>query len=247
MRNTIMSRTPAEEDTRQHWKDGIRVMLPLFPGVIPFGMIAGVVASDTGLDMLAGIGQSIIVYAGMSQIAATQLIGEAAPFFVIVMTGLIINLRLAMYSAALAEHVSALPLAKRWLVAYLMTDQSYALSALRYAARPEMTLAEKYAFYTGGAVLMWSVWLAATAAGYLLGNRIPPSWSLDFIVPLSFLALIVPAIRDRANATAALVGGSIAVLGWNLPFNLGLFLAALAGVLAGYTVETRALRKEEQK
>ena len=243
----MMSRRPAEEDTRQHWKDGIRVMLPLFPGVIPFGVIAGVVASDAGLDMLAGIGQSIIVYAGTSQIAATQLIGEAAPFLVIVMTGLIINLRLAMYSAALAEHVSALPRGRRWLVAYLMTDQSYALSAMRYAAQPDMTLAQKYAFYMGGALVMWSIWLAATATGYLRGNRIPPGWSLDFIVPLSFIALIVPAIRDRANATAALVGGGVAVLGWNLPFNLGLFLAALAGVVAGYVVETFAPRKEEQK
>lgn len=234
------------DETRQHWIDGIRIMLPLFPGVIPFGVIAGVVASDAGLNMLAGIGQSIIVYAGTSQIAATQLIGEAAPFLMIVMTGLIINLRLAMYSAALAEHVAALPRGRRWLFAYLMTDQSYALSAMRYAARPDMTLAQKYAFYMGGALVMWSVWLAATAAGYFLGNRIPASWSLDYIVPLSFIALIVPAIRDRANATAALVGGTVAVLGWSVPFNLGLFLAAMAGVAAGYAVETYAPQNRER-
>ena len=84
---------------------------------------------------------------------------------------------------------------------------------------------------------MWAVWLAATATGYILGNRIPANWSLDFFVPLSFLALIVPSIADRANAAAALTGGAVAVIAWPLPFNLGLFLAAISGIAAGYAVE----------
>ncbi|MDO9126121.1 MAG: AzlC family ABC transporter permease [Parvibaculum sp.] len=228
---------PMNETTRQDWIDGIRVMAPLLPGAIPFGMIAGVVASNAGLDALAGIGQSVVIFAGASQLASTQLIADAAPVLVVILTGLVINLRFAMYSAALAGHLAALPRGRRWLVSYLMTDQSYALSVLHYAARPEMSLAAKYAFYMGGAAVMWAVWLAATAVGYFLGNSIPASWSLDFFVPLSFLALIVPAIRDRANAAAALTGGAVAVLAWSLPFNLGLFLAAISGVAAGYAVE----------
>lgn len=234
------------ENLRQDWIDGMRVMLPLLPGAVPFGMIAGVVASNAGLDALAGIGQSVIVFAGAAQLASTQLIADAAPVLVVILTGLVINLRMAMYSASLAGHLSALPRGKRWLVSYLMTDQSYALSIMRYTQRPEMSLAAKFAFYMGGAIPMWVVWLAATAAGYFLGNRIPASWSLDFFVPLSFLALIVPAIRDRANAVAALTGGATAVLAWDLPFNLGLFLAALAGIAAGYAVERRQARQEEK-
>ncbi len=225
------------EATKQDWIDGVRAMLPLLPGAVPFGMIAGVVASNAGLDALAGIGQSVIVFAGAAQLASTQLIADAAPVLVVILTGLVINLRFAMYSAAMAGHLAALPRGRRWLVSYLMTDQSYALSILRYTARPEMSLASRFAFYMGGAIPMWVVWLAATAAGYFLGNRIPASWSLDFFVPLSFLALIVPSIADRANASAALTGGAVAVIAWSLPFNLGLFLAALAGIAAGYAVE----------
>lgn len=233
------------ENLRQDWIDGMHVMLPLLPGAVPFGMIAGVVASNAGLDALAGIGQSVIVFAGAAQLASTQLIADAAPVLVVILTGLVINLRMAMYSASLAGHLSALPRGKRWLVSYLMTDQSYALSIMRYTQRPEMSLAAKFAFYMGGAIPMWVVWLAATAAGYFLGNRIPASWSLDFFVPLSFLALIVPAIRDRANAVAALTGGATAVVAWDLPFNLGLFLAALAGIAAGYAVERLAQQGEK--
>ena len=225
------------EAAKQDWIDGARVMLPLLPGALPFGMIAGVVASDAGLDALAGIGQSIVVFAGAAQLASAQLIADAAPVLVVILTGLVINLRFAMYSAAMASHFSALPRWRRWLVSYLMTDQSYALSVLRFTARTDMSLAAKFAFYMGGAIPMWAVWLAATATGYILGNRIPANWSLDFFVPLSFLALIVPSIADRANAAAALTGGAVAVVAWPLPFNLGLFLAAISGIAAGYAVE----------
>jgi 4-azaleucine resistance transporter AzlC len=233
-------------ETRRAFSDGIRIMLPLLPGAVPFGMIAGVVASDAGLDALAGIGQSVVIFAGAAQLASTQLIADVAPALVVIFTGLIINLRFAMYSAALAPHFAALPRGRRWLAAYLMTDQAYALSAMRYASEPGMTLSSKFAYYMGGASVMWIVWVGATAAGYFLGNRVPPSWSLDFFIPLSFLALVVPNIRDRANASAALTGGTVAVAGWGLPFNMGLFLAALTGIAAGYLVERLTSARERK-
>jgi predicted branched-subunit amino acid permease len=223
----------------QDYADGIRVMLPLLPGSVPFGMIAGAVAAEMKLTAAQGIGQSVIMFAGTAQLASTQLIGDGAPALVIILTGLVINLRFAMYSMSLAPHFAELTTAKRSLLAYVMTDQSYALSITRFSRDEKMSVAEKFRFYIGGAIVMWVVWLAATAAGYFLGNKVPPSWSLDFFVPLSFLALVVPVIRDRAVAVAALTGAIVAVAAWSLPFNLGLFLAAICGVGAGRIVESR--------
>lgn len=223
--------------------DGIRAMLPLLPGAIPFGMIAGAVAAEARFGALAGIGQSVVVYAGAAQLAATQLVAEGAPALIVVLTGLVVNLRFAMYSASLAPHFAGLPLGRRMILAYLMTDQSYALSVTRYNNEPEMTVAARASFYLGGAIVMWIVWLAATAAGFVLGSRVPPSWSLDFFVPLSFLALLVPGIRDSATAMAAIIGAFVAVAAAGLPFNLGLFLAAACGIGAGYVVETRQARR----
>ncbi|ABS63577.1 AzlC family protein [Parvibaculum lavamentivorans DS-1] len=228
----------------QDYADGIRVMLPLIPGSIPFGMIAGAVAAEVKLSAAQGIGASIIMFAGTAQLATMQLIAENAPALVVVLTGLVINLRFAMYSASLAPHFAGLSSAKRNLLAYVMTDQSYALSITRFARDNEMSGAAKFRFYIGGALLMWVFWIAATAAGYFLGNKVPPSWSLDFVVPLSFLALLVPGIRDSSTATAAAVGAGIAVAAWTLPFNLGLFLAAMCGIAAGYIVENRSSRKD---
>lgn len=226
-----------DTSARQDWIDGISVMLPLIPGVLPFGMIAGVAASETGLDALAGIGQSMIVFAGASQIAALQLISDAAPALVVILTGLVINLRFAMYGASLAPHFEPRSVWMRALIAHLMTDQSYALSVTRFNTRPEMTKAARLRFYMGNAGLMWIVWAGATAAGYFLGNSIPPDWSMDFFVPLSFIALLVPSIRECPMAAAALTGGVVVALAWTLPFNMGLFAAAVCGVAAGYLAD----------
>lgn len=227
--------------------DGLRAMLPLLPGAVPFGMIAGAVAAEAKFGAAAGIGQSVLIYAGASQLAATQLVADAAPALIIVLTGLVINLRFAMYSASLAPHFAGLTLRRRALLAYLMTDQSYALTVSRYGADGTADAATKARFYLGGGIAMWIVWLGATAAGFMLGSRVPPSWSLDFFVPLSFLALLVPGIRDRATASAAATGAIIAVVATGLAFNLGLFVAAACGIAAGYLAETWRKKKEDAR
>ncbi|MNC81448.1 hypothetical protein D3C75_1345810 [compost metagenome] len=54
---------------------------------------------------------------------------------------------------------------------------------------------------------------------------------------MSFLALLVPSIRNRATLGAALVGGVLAVLAIDLPYNLGLLAGALGGIITGLTLE----------
>lgn len=78
--------------------------------------------------------------------------------------------------------------------------------------------------------------------GVILGARIPEAWSLGFAIPLSFLALLIPSIRNAATLCAAVAGGALAVLAVDLPYNLGMLTASLGGVLVGLTVEH--LRKD---
>jgi predicted branched-subunit amino acid permease len=89
---------------------------------------------------------------------------------------------------------------------------------------------------------MWLTWQLSVLAGVYLGASIPETWSLSFAVPLSFLALLVPNIRGAASLGAAMVGGLIAVLAVNLPYNLGLVTASIGGVMAGLLIES--LRKK---
>jgi 4-azaleucine resistance transporter AzlC len=211
-------------------------MGPILLGVVPFGLIAGISAVSVGLTPLHGVGMSITVFAGASQLAALQLIGRHAPFLVVAATALIINARFVMYSASLAPHFTEASTGRKALLSYLLTDQAYAFSIRRYADRSEATSA-RLSYYLGAALTLWITWQIATAVGAFLGAAIPESWSLDFAIPLVFIALLVPAIRDRSDAVAAGVSGTLAVLLVGLPFNLGLPLAATTGIIAGIVVE----------
>ena len=155
---------------------------------------------------------------------------------VVVVTALVINLRMVMYSASIAPYFQGV--ATRWRagLAYLLTDQAYALSVTRFGDdRP----VRRRWYYLGAAAPLWAVWQVCTVVGVVVGARVPESLPLSFAVPLTFLALLVPAITDRASGVAAAVGGAGAAVGVGLPLNLGLIAGALVGVLAGLVAESR--------
>ena len=210
-------------------------------GIVPFGTVFGIAAIDAGLDLSHAMGFSIIVLAGAAQLASIALIGQDATLIVIVATALIINARFVMYSASLAPHFAGLSIPRRVLAAYLLTDQSYAFSITRY--RDEAwDFRQKLSYYLGVGGALWLVWQASTAFGAALGAGVPEEWSLDFAVPLVFLALLVPTIRDKADGAGALVAGALAVLAAGLAYNLALPTAAVAGIAAGVAFE-RGRRK----
>lgn len=211
-------------------------MAPILLGIVPFGLIAGISAVSVGLTPVHGVGMSILVFAGAAQLAALQLIGGDAPFLVVAATALIINARFVMYSASLAPHFHGASTGRKALLAYLLTDQAYAFSIRRYAERGE-PISARLSYYFGAAITLWVTWQTATAVGAFLGASIPEAWSLDFAIPLVFIALLVPAIRDRADGAAAGVAAVLAVMLIGLPYNLGLPLAAAVGIVAGITVE----------
>ncbi len=206
---------------------------PLLLGIAPFGLVVGVAAVEAGLSPLQTVATSVVIFAGASQLAAVELFGRDAAPAVVVLTAAVINVRMVMYSASIAPRFRAYPRHLRPLCSYLLTDQAYALTVA-----PEEHLSVYH--YLGIAGSLWAVWQVATVAGIVVGRGIPPSWGLTFAVPLVFLALLVPAVTDRPRLVAALVGGTVAVVGAELPFNLGLVTGALAGVGAGLAVE-RAL------
>lgn len=235
---------PPSGFSRQAFLAGAKDVAPMLLGVAPFGTIAGVTAASVGLGTAEALGLSALVFAGASQLAGLALLGQGASAWVIVATTLMINLRFAMYSASLAPWLRRLRPLERLGVAYLMTDQAYAFAVLRYRREGEDFPRRDY--YLGVALPIWALWMAATAAGVLLGARVPPAWGLDFAIPLTFLALLAPAVRDRPGLLAALVGGALALLLQGLPYNLGLVVAAALGIAAGTASEAWWRPAEEE-
>ncbi|GAB4452324.1 MAG: AzlC family ABC transporter permease [Anaerolineales bacterium] len=228
----------------QFWA-GVRAEFPLLIGVFPFGMIYGALALNAGLSKAAAQMMSSIVFAGSSQFVAAQLIHESAPGLVIVLTIAVVNLRHMLYSASLAPYLASLSTRWKTLLSYLLTDEAYAPTILHYERSGVQPFG--HWFLLGAGLALWSTWQVSTALGIFLGAAIPDSWSLDFALPLTFIAMVVPALKGRPYIAAALSAGIVALAAHALPFKLGLILAALTGIAAGTVLEGREAQKGETR
>lgn len=225
---------------RERFVEGVKAVSPILLGAVPFGLIIGVTVAGTPIDNWVGWATSWLIFAGAAQIATIELLNSGALAAVAVATPLVINLRHAMYSAAIAPHFSKLTPLDRWWLPYILTDQAFVLSASRYERDSDATTVKWY--YLGTALTLWVAWQLATLVGLVVGAQVPPEWSLDFAIALVFLGLLAPAISSRPAAVAAVVGGVVAVAGLELPNGTGIIVASLAGVAAGSIFEWRSLR-----
>ncbi len=229
---------PSTPTRRNEFWRGVQAVAPILLGVAPFGMIYAVLARQSGIPTAAAQSMSFIIFAGSSQFVAAQLLHQAVPGLVLVLTVFVVNLRHALYSASVAEHVRHLSPAWKAGLAYLLTDEAYAVTITHYNRAGNR--GNQHWFFLGAGLGLWTCWQISTALGILLGAVIPARWELDFALPLTFIALVVPALKDRAGVAAALIGGVVALLAFSLPYKLGIIAAALAGILAGLLVEGKS-------
>jgi 4-azaleucine resistance transporter AzlC len=222
-------------EARKTFWDGVRAEIPLLVGVFPFGMIYGALALNAGLSTLASQMMSSMVFAGSAQFVTAQLVHDAAPALVIILTIAVVNLRHMLYSASLAPYMKDLSLKWKVLLSYLLTDEAYAPSILKY----EETGIKPFShwFLLGAGFSLWFTWQISTAFGIFLGTAIPENWPLDFALPLTFIAMVVPALKNRPMIAAAVSAGLVALIAYSLPFKLGLILAALTGIVVGTVSE----------
>jgi 4-azaleucine resistance transporter AzlC len=179
---------------------------------------------------------SAIVFAGSAQFIGAELMGVGAPPLVLWLTTFVVNVRHVLYSMQLGPDLQPLPRRWRLLLAYLLTDEAYATTAVHYANK-ESPLTYKHWFFLGAGLTLWLTWQLSTAVGVFLGAEIPASWGLDFALALTFIGIVVPLLTTRPMLAAAVVAGVTAVLAHNLPYNLGLVVAGLAGIGVGVWLE----------
>lgn len=229
---------PVSSPRAAYWR-GATAALPFLIVLGPFGLLFGVVGTEAGLDVGQVMGFTVLVIAGAAQFTALQLMHDNAPTLIVIASALAVNLRMAMYSASFAPHLGAAPIWQRALIAYMTVDQTYALANGEYEAAPKQSTAEKVAFFFGTATPTIPVWIGASALGIVVGEAIPPALGLDFAVPITFIALIAPALRTLAHVAAALTSIVMAIALSVLPWNLWLLAAGLAAMIVGAEVERR--------
>lgn len=228
-----------ESQSRVEFFSGVRNVAPILIGVIPFGVLFGIVALTAKLSFWVAVAMSLFVFAGASQFAAVGLLTQGAAYPLIVLTVFIINLRHAFYGASVEGYIRGLP--KRWrrVLAYTITDESYAVTITHYRDTTQGDIAFKHWYFLRANLGLFFCWQIATVLGYFIGQLMgdPLALGLDFTLPLIFIGILVPRLKSRASIYSAFVAGLIAVLGFALPSKLGLLFAIAAGIAVGFSVE----------
>ena len=214
------------------FKRGVLDEMPLQIGIIPFGLIYGVLGVESGMSVLETCLLSVVLFGGASQIVFTQLLASTTPAGVILATVSTINLRHLLYGLSIGGYLRSLPLRWRILLAYLLTDEAYAMSIARFRGMPASPFMHYHLLGTG--LLLFIVWQLSTICGAFLGTAVPESLQLGFAVPLSFIAVLAPVIKRRAEIFAAFSAGATALLLYDMAWNLWLICAAIAGILSGW-------------
>lgn len=223
----------------QFFVRGLRDSVPMLVGIGPFGIIFGTLAGVGGLTLWQAVGMSMFVYAGSAQFIVISLMGAGAGAVVILLTTFIVNLRHVLYSATLQPQVQRLPQRWRLLLAFWLTDETFAIVQRHYLVHGRTPLAHWY--WLGVASSLYACWVSSSLVGVLFGQTFPDmaKWGLEFAMLATFIGIVVPLLRNQPQIAAALVAGAVALLTWSWPYKLGLMAAAFSGIAAGAFLERR--------
>ena len=218
---------------RASWLAGARDTFPMLVGAAPFGVIFGALVASAPLASWQGQLMSLSVFAGSSQFIAVGLMAGAAGALVVWLATAIVNLRHLLYAAALLPYVRHLPVRWRWLLGFLLTDESFAVVERYYRQHPQAPNGHWY--FLGSGLAMYANWQAWTLLGLVFGAAFPQlqRLGLDFAMVVTFIAIVVPQLRRWPHLLAAGAAGGVAYLLKDLPFKLGLLVAVLVGVAVG--------------
>lgn len=234
---------------RKEFLAGARDMVPLVVGAIPFGIIFGTLARSSGLSWGGAMAMSVFVFAGSAQFIVLGLLAAGTALPVIILTTFVVNLRHLLYAVSLVPHFKHLAPGWKAILAFWLTDESFAVGINRYNRSnwAETNAASgdrpyKHWYYFGAALFMYANWQLCTLAGLIFGQLIPDvaNWGLDFAMSVTFIGIIIPYIRNQPMLVTVLVAGVVSLLAYHLPHQLGLIVAAGAGIAAGSAMQVTA-------
>ena len=210
--------------------DGAREIAPLALGVAVYGLAFGLLAMQAGFTPLDVAGMGAVVFAGSSQIIATQQWLAGAGALAALAAGLALNLRILLITASIPDVFAGRPFWQIALAAHLAADENWAVLLARRAAGK----AAGYRYFVGAGLTLFVIWGAATTTGAALAAAIPDPKSLgmDFAFTAAFIAIARALFRGRRDlapwAASLTVVGLATATGWLAP-PWALLLGGIAG------------------
>ena len=216
------------------FKNGCLQEIPLQLGVFPFGIAYGILGIEVGLTNIQTFLLSIIIFAGVSQIVFAQLFSTFTPSFMIVGTIGIVNLRHILYGVSLSSYLKKLSLKWRVILSYLITDEAFAISYKRFSEEKKTKYMHFHLLGTG--ITLWTSWQISTLIGIFIGPSIPNSLNLEYVIPLSFIAIVVVSINTKIKLIVFIMSALLSILLRDLPWNLWIITSALISIIIGVLI-----------
>jgi 4-azaleucine resistance transporter AzlC len=232
---TQRSATRAEQAFGEQLRRGFLAMVPLWPGVASFSVAFAIMARAAGYSAIETQLMSMFVYAGSAQLAMVTLYAGGAGTLSIVLTALMLNLRHVLYGLSVNKQVEPHERPRRSLLAFFLTDESYGIATREWLAGRGSA-----AFLLGTGLSLYSVFALMTLTGILFGSLVPDieRSGIDFIFPLSFLALLLPLLVSRFQVIVAVVAACVALAaGQVLDGGVTILLATVAAACCGMLLE----------
>lgn len=225
--------------TRAGMRRGARDSLPLLLGMLPFGLLIGVLADAKGLSFVENLLMSALVFAGASQLLALELWEDPAPVAAAMVAALVVNVRMAPMGAALAPWLDRLRGWRLWGTLATLVDHSFAL-----AVQEQRRGGRDAGYLLGVGLAIWLAWIVTASAGHLAGSavRMPPGHPLYFAAVAAFLSILVGLWRGpRLDLGPWVVAGLLAVAAMRagLPAPLPLLIGSFGGAALGAWLELR--------
>jgi predicted branched-subunit amino acid permease len=216
------------------FRHGIRLGLPVTPGVIVFGLIVGAVAARHGFSFIHHLALRVLVYSGIAQLVVLEIwpkvidIGTVATLSALTA---VIGSRFFLMSVSMRPWFDKLPAWQSYSGLALLVDAAW-IVGMRYYGQG----GRDPAVYFGAAALILLGWLIGTVAGYFLGGFViePTTYGFDLVLPVFFGAMLVPLWGGARRAVGWAIAGIVAVAAERvLPGYWFIVVGAVSGALAG--------------
>jgi len=232
-----------ETRARSAFTEGARDITPMVLGVVPFGMAIGATAGTLQIDTGPALAGAPLILAGAAQLTTLQMLDAGVAPVVIVLSALMINARLLLYSASIAPWFRHETLRRRLVLAAPVIDQLHFTCVPRFE-RGDLDREGRLAYYSGAAIWLVGAWLTSQTSAMLVGASVPDAVGLRVAAPLALVGLLAKSMTDHRGVVAAIVAGVVAVVGTGIPFHSAVLVAALVGIAAGTLAARHTARSD---
>ena len=229
-----MTTTAGTATGRREFADGAVAMLPFVMGYAPFVLIVGAALAESPHPD-AGMAATWLLYGGSVHLAVLRLLEEEADLGAIVLTGLLLNTRLLLYSATVAPLWRGQRRSYLVLAGALLVEPSWTLARSRHE-RPG-SAQDQRAYYLGAALTLWGAWSTLVLIGMVAGAGLGTMLALDLAVPICLLGAFLPSLAHRPGRCAAASSAAVAFMGRGLPAGTSIVIAVGVGLLAGHLAD----------